>query len=197
MRLLSRNVELVKLIMERVIQENDLCIDATLGNGNDALYMYKLGGRVIGFDIQDEAIKNSKSKFREELQDEMDNENLNKVMLVKDSHENIEKYLTTEDKEYNRIKFATFNLGYLPKGNKAIITKADATIKALDTCIKYLAPDGVISIVVYYEHDGGIEEKMAVEEYLKFLNEENVEVVCINKYNSTKSLPITYFIYKK
>ena len=63
MRLLSRNVELVKLIMERVIQENDLCIDATLGNGNDALYMYKLGGRVSGFDIQDEAIKNSKSKF--------------------------------------------------------------------------------------------------------------------------------------
>lgn len=192
---IKQNIELVKLIMERVIKKDDLCIDATLGNGNDTSCMLSLGARVFSFDIQKEAIDSSKNRLIEEFKGE--DEIIDKVKLIRDSHENIDKYLSNYDKENKNIKFATFNLGYLPKGDKSIITKAPSTIKAIEVCTKYLALDGVISIVIYYEHEGGVEEKNDVEKYLINLNEDEFEVVCLNKFNSTKKLPITYFIYRK
>lgn len=190
MRLLKRNTELVKEVMRRVIKENDLCIDATLGDGNDSLYMYNLNAKVMSFDIQDEAITSSRNLF---LENNIKLDDNKRIKFILDSHSNIDKYLNENDK----IKFATFNLGYLPSGDKSIITKYDSTISAIDKILNYLDKDGVISIICYYEHDGGLEEKTHVDDYLKKLDNKKYEVVKLDKYNEERKVPITYFVYNK
>ena len=192
MRLLSRNTELVKEIMNKVIKDGDLCIDATLGDGNDSLYMYKLNANVIAFDIQEEAIESSKKLFSDN-DISIDNE---KIKFILDSHSNIDKYLNENDKEKG-IKFATFNLGYLPSGDKSIITNKDSTIDAISKILNYLHKEGVISIIVYYNHEGGLDEKLAVDKYLSELDSKKFEVVMMNKHNIKSNVPITYFIYRR
>lgn len=190
MRLLRRNTELVKLIMDMNIKENDLCVDLTLGDGNDSLYMYNLKGKVIAFDIQKEAIESSEKLFKD---NNIEIENNDRIKFILDSHSNLDNYVSLNDK----IKFATFNLGYLPSGDKSIITKYDTTLEALNKTLNRLDDKGIISIICYYDHEGGMEEKIKVDEYLLNLDDEKYEVVKMDKYNSKKNVPINYFIYKK
>lgn len=52
-----------RFIKEQV-SPGDLCIDATMGNGNDTLLLSTLcgeKGRVLAFDIQEQALKSTKS----------------------------------------------------------------------------------------------------------------------------------------
>lgn len=194
MRLLNRNTELVKLVMDKVIKENDLCLDLTLGDGNDSLYMYNLKARVLAFDVQNESIESSKKLF---LDNNIDVLNNDCITFIKDGHENLDKYLSDNEKDNKEIKFACFNLGYLPSGDKTIITKKDTTLTAIDKVLKYLSKDGVLSIIAYYDHEGGLEEKDAVDDYLKNINEDEYEVVKLDKYNNKKRVPITYFVYRR
>ena len=46
----------------------------------------------------------------------------------------------------------TFNLGYLPGGNKELITKPETTLSALIQAYDYLTKDGIISLIVYRGH---------------------------------------------
>lgn len=55
-------VDLVKSIVAGVVSEGDTVVDATVGNGNDTIFLARLvgeKGKVYGFDIQQEAINNT------------------------------------------------------------------------------------------------------------------------------------------
>lgn len=52
-------------------------------------------------------------------------------------------------------RLVTFNLGYLPGGDKNLITKVDTTLQALQAASNVLQPGGLISIVAYVGHPGG------------------------------------------
>lgn len=47
------------------VLEDDTIIDATAGNGNDTLLLARLASFVFGFDIQKEALDNTKSLLEE------------------------------------------------------------------------------------------------------------------------------------
>ncbi len=52
-----------RFIKEQV-KPGDICIDATMGNGNDTLLLSRLcgeAGHVLAFDIQETALENTKS----------------------------------------------------------------------------------------------------------------------------------------
>lgn len=137
-------------LLEEIISPGETVIDATCGNGNDTLFLSKLvgdTGEVIALDIQEQAIDNTDRLLMEH--------NCANVSLVLDSHENIGDYLFHDIE----IGGAIFNLGYLPKSDKSIITKGESTVKAIDTILKYLKKNGRIILVVYYGHEGGQEEK--------------------------------------
>ena len=53
------------------------------------------------------------------------------------------------------IRLVSFNLGYLPGGDKTIITESGTTLKALEVAKDILLPGGLISLVVYVGHPGG------------------------------------------
>ena len=125
-------------------------VDATAGNGNDTLFLAELvgeNGHVYAFDIQQAAL-DSTAKRLGELNE--------RVSLILDSHENVEKYVN------GQIGGAVFNLGYLPHSEDlSIVTKPDSTIKAIHTMLGMLKKGGIIAVSVYDGHEGGAEERDA------------------------------------
>ena len=55
-----------------------------------------------------------------------------------------------------------FNLGYLPGGDHAIVTKPESTVSAIVQTYRLLRMGGLISVLCYRGHVGGMEESLAV-----------------------------------
>lgn len=54
------------------------------------------------------------------------------------------------------VKVISFNLGYLPGGDKEKVTIPETTLLALQAASRILVQGGVISVVVYVRHAGGM-----------------------------------------
>ncbi|GKX30150.1 rRNA methyltransferase [Vallitalea longa] len=183
----TRITDTVQGIVKDYIDKGDTVIDATIGNGNDTAFLAENvgdNGKVIGFDVQQLAIRTTKEKLNERNL-------LNRVTLIEDSHENVKNYVDSP------IKVAMFNLGYLPKGDKKIITKPESTIKAINDILELLKSNGVVSIISYYGHEGGLLEKNKVCEYLGALSNKKFDVISIAYENRKMNAPIIYLIRKK
>ena len=50
-----------------------------------------------------------------------------------------------------------FNLGYLPHGDREIVTKTDTTLAAHETSVTLLAPKGLMTLCLY-RHPAGLED---------------------------------------
>ena len=153
---LTKVTDLNKVLLEDVISEGDIVIDATMGNGYDTKYLAeKVGesGVVYSFDVQEEAIKSTRKR--------LEKENLmGRTNLILDGHENVDKYVSEE------VSCVLFNLGYLPRAKHQVITKPDTTLEAIKKCLNLLKPHGVISIA--YTQDMKV-EWMNVMQYLIML----------------------------
>ena len=53
-------LNMVKKICNENVNKSDIVVDMTVGNGNDTLFLSGISKMVYGFDIQDEAINNTK-----------------------------------------------------------------------------------------------------------------------------------------
>lgn len=179
-------VTICKDIINRYIKEGSIVLDATVGNGNDTLDLARLvtdKGKVYGFDIQSIAIENTKSLL---IQNQLED----RVILIKDSHENIDKYI------FKPLDFALYNLGYLPKGDKEIKTRPLSTVISVDKTLKLLKDNGILLIVSYIGHPGGLEEMKALEGYLKDLDQKQFSVLKNEFINQVNSPPLLYIIEK-
>lgn len=169
----------VKQILRKRVKRKDLVIDATVGRGNDTLFLAKLvdQGHVYGFDIQEEAIASTK-----EL---LDKEQLDNYTLFLENHAHM--YQTLKHLE-GKIKAVVFNLGYLPKGDKSIQTNTKTTRKALDDALLLLNPSGFVLLTIY-KHKEGLEEETMIYEYI----EEHPEYF-IETYHNTDNMDAPYLI---
>lgn len=165
----------VKKIIDEHVKEADYVVDATIGNGNDTLYLAEKvkKGMVFGFDIQDIAIRNTKTLLVDK----------NNYKLFKMSHDRILDCLN----EYNgKISLIIFNLGYLPGGDKTITTKVESTIKAIKDSFDLLNGKGRILIVLYPGHEEGFKEAEAINKLIKDFN--------YNIYHNTDNVKAPYLI---
>lgn len=175
-------------LLEDTIEKEETVIDATCGNGNDTLFLSNIAGKnghVFAFDIQDQAIQNTKQLLQEY--------DRNNVTLVQDSHANISSYVSTNQ----QIGGAIFNLGYLPRSDKSIITKGEATITAINTILPLLKKDGLIVVVVYHGHEGGKQEKEAILKHAVHLNQQDFTVLRHGFINQQNDPPFILAIQKK
>lgn len=134
------------------VKEGDHVIDATVGNGHDARFLAALvgpSGRVDGFDLQPEAIDATRRILADMPQ----------VVLHCLGHEHLARIVS------GPVTAVMFNLGYLPSGDKTVITRPETTLAALEASWDLLKPGGVLSVVVYPGHAGGLEESIAVESW--------------------------------
>ena len=86
----------------------------------------------------------------------------------------------------------TFNLGYLPGGNKELITKPETTLSALIQAYDYLTEDGIISLIVYRGHPGGQDEYDQLEKLMKKKNWAFEK----SKGNQSHDCPVLFLIRK-
>ena len=161
-----------QLLLNTVTNEG-IVIDATCGNGNDTLFLAKHAKHVYAFDIQEQAIATTKSL--------LEANHMTNVTMILSSHEYIKEHVNTT------IQAATFNLGYLPRSDKSIQTKATSTIKAIADCIDLLSFGGIITLILYIGHEGGKQEANAVEDFCKALDKQLFKVIrysFINRENA-------------
>jgi len=174
-------------LLGNVISLGDYVIDATIGNGNDTLFLAESvgpNGRVYGFDIQESAIENTYSLLCKHGLSEQ-------VTIIHDGHENMSKHIIAP------VKAVMFNLGYLPKSNHQIITLPESTISALKQAVELLLPGGIITVTVYPGHQGGEIEKMAVEKFLRNLDIKNWDTLVWSFLNRSSSAPYLMVIYRR
>lgn len=175
-----------ELIME-LVKDGDTVVDATAGNGHDTLLLASLvgpSGKVYSFDIQEKAVGNTRKRLD-------DAGLLDRVNLAHDSHENLDKYISS------KIKAVMFNLGYLPGGDHSIGTRAASTIKALDKALELLEPNGLAIVVLYYGGDSGFEEKDALMYYIKGIDHRRYTVQKTEFANLPNCPPILICIEKR
>lgn len=182
---LTRVTEFSQLMMSQYIKAGDIAVDCTMGNGHDTLFLANLvgeEGKILSFDIQETALKKTKLLLEKNNVHES-------VILVNDSHENIDRYV-------NEIDGAIFNLGYLPGENNNITTNSISTLIALKKCLKLLKPMGAVSLVLYYGHEEGLKEKNSILNYVKTLGSP-FHVIKTEYINQINNPPIIVTIIKK
>lgn len=174
-----------RLIAERVTV-GEKVIDATMGNGNDTLFLAQLvgpDGSVIAYDIQPQAVEKTKERLEREGV-------LQRVRIHLASHEEMGKL--TES-----VGAIMFNLGYLPGGNKDITTQANSTLRAIEAGLSLLRPGGIMTIMIYWGHDAGKLEKEAVEQYCHQLNQTEYLVLKYQYLNQQNQAPFLLAVERR
>lgn len=179
-------VPLSHLILCSLIKEGDIAVDATCGNGKDSIMLASLvgeTGKVFSFDIQKCAIENASVLA-------LESGYIDRIEFINDGHENMDCHVKS------LAKGIVFNLGYLPGGDKSIITRIDSTLSALDTSIKLLADNGVISICMYTGHENGDSESIEVETFVSNLSPYQYNVWKSFQLNRSEKAPYNVYIQK-
>ena len=132
------------------LTKDDVVVDATVGNGNDTLFLCEIAKMVYGFDIQQQAIDSTKAYLKSFKK--------KNVKLILDSHEHLLNYVKD-------FKGVVFNLGYLPRSDKTITTTKETTLNTLNSLTAYLKPDMFIVITCYPGHEAGLIEAEAVRTF--------------------------------
>lgn len=172
-------------ILEEYIEEGDICIDATAGNGGDTEFLcQKVGetGNVYAFDVQEMAIAHTRER--------LEKANLStRAKLIQDGHEKMQTYVKEE------AKVIIFNFGYLP----AVTTKSQPAQPPVSlpssqplTCTKRRHHKS--SHLQRRRH--GYEEKEAILNYLKTLDSKKWLVIVNSYFNRKNDPPLPVFIYR-
>ncbi|MZP28441.1 hypothetical protein GTO91_01720 [Heliobacterium undosum] len=94
-------------------------------------------------------------------------------------------------------KVAVFNLGYLPGGDHALVTRAESTVSALDALAAALAEGGRLVVVVYVGHAGAEAEVAAVDTWWRQLPPQRWDTVSVQFPNRTGRPPYVLVAEKK
>lgn len=179
-------VNISKEVCKNKLEKGDTAVDATMGNGNDTLFLCDLvgeRGKVYSFDIQNEAIDNTKEKMRKN--------NVDWAELILDGHENMDEYIKEEP------KIILFNLGYLPGKSKDITTKRQTTLKAVEKSLNIVKKGGVIILVIYPGHEEGMLEKEVLIGFCKEICQKDFNVAKLEFINQINNPPMMICIEKR
>jgi predicted methyltransferase len=187
---LERVLPFANTLLQKSIQPGDIAVDATLGNGHDTVFLANLvgkEGKVYGFDVQEQAIMNSKARLEEHGL-------LERAILFHKGHEHIASSIPLD--EHGKITAAIFNLGYLPGSDKSVITKPETTISALKQLLEVMAPGGIIVLVIYHGHPGGEQERDALMQFVTLIDQKQARVLLYQFLNQKNHPPYIVAIEK-
>lgn len=165
-------------IINQYVENKNVAVDATLGNGYDCDFLSSYFKKVYAFEIQKEACEKYIDKN-------------NNVKIINESHHKIDEFVNEE------INCICYNLGYLPGGNKEVTTIAETSLKSIQISLDLLAQNGLMAIAIYRGHDEGKEEENCILKYLRTLPKNKYGVMlheCINRSNIA---PLLVIVEKK
>lgn len=144
-----------------------LMVDATAGNGHDSLFLLGAAPRnalLLAMDVQAQAVAATGALLAAHGFS-------GAARVLHTGHERLAEVLAAlapEDRQ-RPLACVVFNLGWLPGGNKGLVTTPKNSLPALEAALEALAPGGCISLHCYSGHDGGAEETAALEARLRSL----------------------------
>lgn len=165
---MSPHLNLAHKYWKDLLNPGDIAIDATCGNGHDSAVLADLiltpdSGELYCIDIQKAAIENTKKRLKDAPKH---------VHYIQESHVHLP---TTAP------KLIVYNLGYLPGGDKSVITIKENTLQSIKKSLEILTPNGALSITCYPGHPGGLEEQQAIFAWASSLNPYSYEC-CIHSW---------------
>ena len=179
-------VKFVQDFLTSRLAEPKLLVDATCGNGGDTAFLCRLAGkegRVLGFDIQPEAIASTERNLAAKgLSAE----------LHCDSHANLLQYVTP-----GTADAVMFNFGWLPGADHAVFSTAQSSIPALQAALQAVRPGGIVSAILYSGAVIGSDEKQAVLRFLRALPLKSFTVLVCDFANWAETAPLPCLILKK
>lgn len=140
-----------------VLKGGETVVDATVGNGFDTNFLAEAvgtEGQVIGFDVQRKAIESTSKRLAAG--------GLTNVELREQSHAELGAVVAE-----GTVTAVMFNLGFLPRSDKTIVTTAASSTKAITAALEVLKQHGILTILVYRGHEGGQDEYEAIERLLQ------------------------------
>lgn len=175
-------------IVSQFVKPGDFCIDATAGRGRDTVFLCELvgeTGKVLAFDIQPSAIEQTRTRVAEAGFSSV-------AEVILDSHSNLAQYAQPES-----VDCILFNFGWLPGGDHSVFTHPETSIPAILAGLELLKPDGLMSLCIYYGGASGYEERDALLEFLKTIDNKRFTVIVAPFYNRDGDPPIPVFIFKR
>jgi 16S rRNA C1402 N4-methylase RsmH len=157
--------EVAQAAIAEVLRPGSLAIDSTMGNGHDTLFLARCvapGGRVMAFDVQPAALDATRRRLVDAGLHDL-------VELRQVGHEHLASRLP--DGWCGRVDAAMFNLGYLPGGDKSIVTTGGTTTRALTAALEVMSTEGRLSVMLYRHHADASPEVDAVEHWLSGLSD--------------------------
>ncbi|MEY4185627.1 MAG: hypothetical protein RIT02_661 [Planctomycetota bacterium] len=150
--------EKAQTIVRRAVRGGDWLLDATAGNGHDTLFLARTFDpqRVLAVDLQPAAIEKTAALLAQH--------GIAGVGLVCADHAiELERLVrTAETVRSGQFGAVMFNLGYLPGGDHSVVTRADTTVRAISAARHLLREGGVLTVLCYRGHAGGMDEYAAV-----------------------------------
>jgi hypothetical protein len=182
--------------VQSVVRPNDVVIDATAGNGHDTLFLMQTvspNGVVYSCDIQQTAIDRTLQRVNE-FYNAMPSDSSGKPELITicDNHARLADHISHQHDK--RIACVMFNLGYLPSGDKSIVTSTSDTVQAIVAAFGMLGERACLSILAYTGHPGGKAEANAVELILNELVDANRGALTRIPDTDIPDSPIHFFV---
>ncbi|MFR2712451.1 MAG: class I SAM-dependent methyltransferase [Frisingicoccus sp.] len=180
-------VDRVHQILSAKLKPGDRAADATMGNGWDTLKLCELvgeSGKFYGLDIPEIAVLTTK-------------ERLAKAGFMERAELFCCSHSEAGERIHENIQAFTMNLGYLPGGDKQIVTRSESTVAALKVLTQLLSSGGLGLVLIYYGHPGGKEEKEAVETFMQEMPSGWGEILRTEIVNRKNCPPILYIMEKK
>lgn len=183
---LTRIIPWAHCLLAEVLEPGDLAVDLTAGNGHDTFFLaHQVGaeGHVIAFDVQPSALERTAARLADanfltrRIEAPADLQGANGVTLVQESHSKLGDYLVAGPKA------VIANLGYLPGGDRSLVTRPQSTLEALRVGLSRLAVGGRLAVVVYVGHPGGGDEAEVVETLFAALSAEFWQVLSLRAAN--------------
>ena len=179
-------VPLAHLFLHKFVRKGDMAVDATCGNGRDTLLLAGLvgaGGHLYGFDIQPQAIIETGRRLAEARL-------AGRATLLLAGHERLTEYVT------GPVQAVLFNLGFLPGGDRSVITIPETTVVALAQSLRLLSPGGVVLVTIYPGHEGGADEQSSVENWAVALDPRAFYCWRIGQTNAKPDAPYLLLVQK-
>lgn len=160
-------VELSHTFLKDIIHPQSLLIDATLGQGKDALFfLQERAGTIHAFEIDEGIASEAEAFLKEQKRKQKEKEPFRKqseVIVHACSHDTMEEVLASENRKADGI---IFNFGWYPKEADRCETRPETSARAVEQAIRLLRPKGRMALV-FYAHAQGAQEQEAVLKMLE------------------------------
>ena len=176
-------LEQAKALTADVLSAGDIAVDATLGNGYDAVHLARAiqpGGRLYGIDIQEQAVSSTEERLASE-------QLTGCATLVRGDHAAMIDLLPSD--VIGRVGAVMFNLGYLPGSDHLNPTQSATTLQALEQAVQLIRPGGRITVVIYRGHAAGQAEYRAIMDRVPTWDQRALEVLHYRFINQVNDPP--------